>query len=115
MGTDFIRNIRERHKKAWRYGLARVESDWVAQAAPVMRVVRAKQSSGAKLTEDQAVLLRLVSERRVVATAGIHEVATLESPSAALVKSLEARHGMAAAKVHRVFRSAARVDLLMED
>jgi hypothetical protein len=115
MGTDFLRNKRERHTKAWRHGLARTEGDWIADAPRVTRVFRAKAAIPCSLAANQPVVLRLVANNAVVASAGIHEVATLIKPSAALVTQLTQHHGVGAAKVQRVSNSSDRVDLLVED
>ena len=115
MGTDFLRNKRERHKKAWRHGIARVENDWIAGVPRVTRVFRAKCDGPIGLAVNQTVVLRLVGDNQVVASVGIHELATLVRPSLALVDRLKASQGMGVAKVQRASSSAHRVDLVVEE
>jgi ATP-dependent helicase YprA (DUF1998 family) len=115
MGTDFLRNKKERHTKAWRQGISRTESDWITAAPRVTRVFRAKGIGSLQLAANQAVVLRLLAGNRVVASVGVHEVATLVKPSLGLVKRLKESQGIGAATVHRTAASAHRVDLIVEE
>lgn len=115
MGTDFLRNKRERHTKAWRQNLARVEGDWIAQMTPVRRIFRAQGTESLALAANQPVVLRLVSDNQVVASVGVHQIATLLKPSLALVEHLKASHGVGVATVQRAPSSTQRVNLVVED
>jgi len=115
MGTDFLRNKKERHTKAWRHGIARTEGDWLADSPRVTRVFRAKGAGAVRLAANQSVVLRLVANNQVVASVGIHEVATLVRPSLALVEQLKKSQGMGTARVQRAPLSADRVDLAVEE
>ncbi len=116
MGTDFLRNKRERFIKAWRHGVAQTESDWLAVASPrIKRVFRAKSDGPCLLAANQPVLLRLVADNQVVASAGIALVATLVKPSTALLEQLRNRQGLGTAVVQRVSADTGRVDLLVEE
>ena len=115
MGTDFLRNKRERHTKAWRQSIARIEGDWLAQTTPLRRVFRARGAENLSLAANQPVVLRLVSDNQVVASVGVHQVATLLKPSLALVEHLKASHGVGVAKVQRASASTQRVDFVVED
>lgn len=115
MGTDFLRNKKERFSKAWRYGLAQTESDWLAAGHRVTRVYRAKSDGPCSLAANQPVLLRLVADNQVVATAGIVQVATLVKPSTALLERLRTRQGIGTAVVRRVSLATSRVDLQVEE
>lgn len=115
MGTDFLRNKKERFTKAWRHGVAQTESDWLATSPRVMRVFRAKSYEPCTLATNQSVLLRLVAGNQVIASSGIAQVATLVKPSAALLEQLRSRQGVGTAVVQRVSAAASRVDLLVEE
>jgi len=115
MGTDFLRNKRERFTKAWRHGVAQTESDWLAAGQRVTRVFRAKSDGPCTLTPNQSVLLRLVADNQVIASTGISQVATLVKPSTALLEKLRVRQGVGMAVVQRVSATSSRVDLLVEE
>jgi hypothetical protein len=115
MGTDFLRNKRERHSKAWRQGIAHTEGDWIAESARVTRVFRAKGVGAAGLAANQPVLLRLVANNKVVASSGVHTVATVDKPSLALVAQLAKSQGVCTAKIQRVSKSNQHLDLLVEE
>lgn len=115
MGTDFLRDKRERHTKAWRQGIARTEGDWIADAPRVTRVFRAKSAGATELAANQPVGLRLIADNQVVATDGVHAVATLLKPSLALVEKLKRSQGLGSAKIQRASKSSDRVDLVVEE
>lgn len=115
MGTDFLRNKKERFSKAWRHGVAQTESDWLAAGQRVTRVYRAKSDGPCSLAANQPVLLHLVADNQVVATAGIVQVATLVKPSTALLERLRTRQGVGTAVVQRVSPATSRVDLQVEE
>lgn len=115
MGTDFLRNKRERHTKAWRRDLAFAANDMFAGAARVRRVVRATGEQGASLTVQQPVLLRLIPGGKVVASDGVHQVATVDKPSAALLARLKEHHNVAAGKVYRIHARSDALELHLED
>lgn len=115
MGTDFLRNKRERHSKAWRAGLQYAAQDMFAPANKVRRVVRATSGSDAKLCPQQDVILRLLPGERVVASNGLHQVATVDKPTKALVKQLKEQHNAARGTVHRVHKDSRNLELLLED
>jgi hypothetical protein len=115
MGTDFLRNKRERFTKAWRHGVAQTESDWLVGTPRISRVFRARSDGPCLLTANQSVLLRLLADNQVVASAGISAVATLVRPSTALLEQLRNRQGFGTAVVQRVSPDVGRVDLLVEE
>lgn len=115
MGTDFLRNKKERFTKAWRHGVVRTESDWLPTGQRVTRVYRAKSDGPCSLAANQPVLLRLVADNQVVATAGIVQVATLVKPSTALLELLRTRQGVGTAVAQRVSPTTSRVDLQVEE
>jgi hypothetical protein len=115
MGTDFLRNKKERFSKAWRHGVAQTESDWLASTPRVTRVFRAKSDGPCTLAANQPVLLRLVADNQVVASSGVALVATLVKPSTALLEQLRGRQGVGTATVQRVSAASCRVDLLVEE
>lgn len=115
MGTDFLRNVRERHTKSWRYGLQHAAADMFAPAKKVRRVVRATGDSGAKVCVQQDLILRLLPGEKVVASAGVHQVATVDKPSKALVKQLKEKHNAARGTVYRVHEDSCSLELLLED
>lgn len=115
MGTDFLRNKRERHTKAWRQGVAQTEGDWIAGTPRIKRVFRAKPEEHAALTVNQEVVLRLVADNKVVASVGVQQVASLVRPTLALVERLKQCHGIGVATVQKTEPSAARLDLVVED
>ena len=115
MGTDFLRNKRERHEKAWRRNLANAANDMFAPAPKVRRVIRAKSEPQLSLVPQQPVLLRLIQGGKVVASDGVHQVATVERPSAALLATLKEHHNVAPGKVRRVNCQTNSVELQLED
>lgn len=115
MGTDFLRNKKERFNKAWRHGVGQTESDWVAGTPRVTRVFRARSDGPCTLAAKQPVLLRLVTDSQVIASTGVTQVATLMKPSTALLEQLRGRQGVGTAVVKRVSAATGRVDLLVEE
>ena len=115
MGTDFLRNKRERFTKAWRHGIAQTESDWLVASPRIKRVYRARSDGPCLLAANQPVLLRLVADNQVVASAGIAQVATLVKPSTVLLEQLRKRQGLGTAVVQRVTADTGRVDFLVEE
>jgi len=115
MGTDFLRDKRERHTKAWRHDILRVQGDWVADAPKVKRVYRARASGLVRLLPNQRVVLRLIATDQVVASIGVCEVATITKPPEALVQQLRDSQGVKSAKVEKSSNTTLRVDLLVED
>lgn len=115
MGTDFLRNKRERHSKAWRTGLQHAAADMFAPAKKVRRVVRATSDSDAKLCPQQDVILRLLPGEKVVASNGVHQVATVDKPPKTLVKRLKEQHNAAHGTVYRVHDDSRNLELLLED
>jgi hypothetical protein len=115
MGTDFLRNKRQRHTKSWRYGLRNAAADMFAQVTKVRRVVRAKTDADVKLSPNDSVLFRMTPGGRVVASDGLHPVATVEKPSRALLAKLKLHHNAAHGKVHRIHPGTGSVELLLED
>ena len=115
MGTDFLRNKKERFTKAWRHGVAQTESDWLAACPRVTRVFRATSDGNCSLAANQPVLLRLVADNQIIASTGIVQVATLVKPSSALLEHLRCREGVGTAVVQRVSATTSRVDLLVEE
>lgn len=115
MGTDFLRNKRERHEKSWRRNLATAANDMFAPAPRVRRVIRAKGEPDLSVKPEQPVLLRLIQGGKVVASDGVHKVATVERPSAALLATLKQHHNMAPCKVHRVDQATNNLELQLED
>lgn len=115
MGTDFLRDKKQRHTKAWRQGIARTEADWIVDTPRVTRVFRAKSAGVTRLAANQPVGLRLVANNQVIATDGIHAVATLLKPSLALVEQLKRSQGLGSAKVQQASESSDRVDLVVEE
>lgn len=115
MGTDFLRNKRERHTKSWRHGLQAAAADMFAQVSKVRRVVRATAECDVKLAKNESVLFRMTPTGKVVASDGVHAVATVEKPSRALLAKLKLHHNTARGKVHRIHPGTGSVDLLLED
>lgn len=115
MGTDFLRNKRARHTKAWRQGVTQMEGDWIAGAPRIKRVFRAKPEENTALAVNQEVVLRLVADNQVVASVGVQKVASLIKPSLALVERLKQCHGIGVATVQKTEPTAARLDLVVED
>jgi hypothetical protein len=114
MGTDFLRNKKERFRKAWRHGVAQTESDWLVGTPRVTRVFRATSYGPSTLVVNQSVQLRLVADNQVIASAGLTQVARLVKPSTALLEQLHRHHGVGTATVQRVSPASCRVDLLIE-
>ncbi|MFT7773237.1 hypothetical protein [Roseateles sp.] len=114
MGTEFIRNQKAQFTRGWRKGISHIQDDWISGSTRVTRLFRAKVDGPMSLRADQSVLLRLVSDTQVVATVGVHQMASLVKPSLALVERLKSSLGVGIAKVHRVSEATRRVDLLVE-
>lgn len=115
MGTDFLRNKRDRHFKSWREGAPQAASDMFAQVTKVRRVVRATRDSSARLCIDQGVLLRRTHDGKVVASDGVHQVATVDKPSRALLHKLKVQHDAAFCRVSVVNPESSNLELLLED
>jgi hypothetical protein len=115
MGTDFLRNKRERHTKSWRFGLQFAAVDMFAPVKKVKRVVRATSDSDAKLCLQQDVMLRLLPGEKVVASDGVHQVATVDKPPKALLTQLKQQHNAARGTVYRLHEGSCSLELLLED
>lgn len=115
MGTDFLRNKRDRHFKTWREGAPRAASDMFAQVTKIRRIVRATSDASARLCVDQNVLLRRTHDGKVVASDGVHQVATVDKPPRALLEKLKVQHDAACGRVSRVNPESGNLELLLED
>ena len=54
-------------------------------------------------------------EQKVVASDGVHQVATVDKPPKALVKQLKEQHNAARGTVYRVHEDSQHLELLLED
>ncbi|AOS80772.1 MULTISPECIES: hypothetical protein [Hydrogenophaga] len=85
------------------------------QVTKVQRIVRATSGAGARLCVDQNVLLRRLPDGKVVASDGVHQVATVDKPPRALLDKLKAQHDAACGRVSRVSPESGNLELLLED
>ena len=115
MGTDFLRNKRDRHFKSWREGAQLAASDIFAQVTKVRRIVRATSDANTRLCVNQSVLLRRMPDGQVVASDGVHRVAIVDKPSRALLEKLNVQHNAACGRVSRVIPESGNLELQLED
>lgn len=115
MGTDFLRNKRDRHFKSWREGAPRAASDMFAQVTKVQRIVRATGDANTRLCVNQDVLLRRTPDGKVVASDGVHQVAIVHKPPRALLDKLKAQHDAACGRVSRINLTSGNLELQLED
>lgn len=103
MGTDFLRNKRDRHKKSWRRNVAWAgSSDLFVANAPVRRVFKAKCDADVRLKRNEQVLLRLLPTGSVAVCQGVFQVAEIEKPRKSLVLKMKERQCLAYGQVRRV-------------
>lgn len=103
MGTDFLKNKRDRHKKSWRRNVAwAANNDLFVASAPVRRVVKAKCEADVRLKRNEPVLLRLMPTGSVAVCQGVFQVGEIEKPRKSLVLKMKDRQCMAYGQVRRV-------------
>lgn len=114
MGTDFLRDKRQRHTKAWLGDMDEASFDLFADVSKLTRIIRARATTPTALVVDQHVTLRLLEDGDVVASDGIHAVASVTKPSVALRQQLKESNGICLAEVRKVSESG-RIELLIEN
>lgn len=114
MGTDFLRDKRQRHTKAWREDMNDASFDLLADVSRLTRIVRARATTPTALVLDQHLTLRLLEGGEVVASDGIHAVASVINPSMALRQQLSDSNGICLAEVRKISESG-RIELLIEN
>lgn len=116
MGTDFLKNKRDRHRKAWRRNVMNAANgDLFVAAAPVRRVVKAKCEADVRLKRNDQVLLRLTPTGSVAVCQGVFQVAEIEKPRKSLVLKMKDRQCMAYGQVRRVKAKEQLLEVALED
>lgn len=116
MGTDFLKNVRDRHQKAWRRNMLRAaNADLFVAAAPVRRVVKAKCEADVRLKRNEQVLLRLMPTGSVAVCQGVFQVAEIQKPRKSLVLKMQEHQSMAFGQVRRVKPKEHLLEVTLEE
>jgi len=112
MGIDFIkRTARTFHKGLdWRRIEAAIPRLFTQQPASIPRTYAAQLCAGQKINSGEKLGVRLDGQH-VLAMRGLDLVATINSPSAELLKALSDGHGEASAVVHQVHDMARMAEI----
>jgi hypothetical protein len=106
MGFDYIHSRAKSHTKAWSDQFIRAADDLFASShAPIERTFVARSIGRATLREGDPVHVRR-SDNSIVVCQGIAPLASAETPSLALLESVDAAHGILDGVVTEVIDAA---------
>lgn len=115
MGTDFIRNKRQQHSKAWSAQFRSRSVDLFAGTEPAPRqVFRATNLPGHILRPGDEVIVRTMGDGTVVVTRDISQVAVVHSPAPNLLNVVEQHDGLMQGTVYQCFEEVGVTDIEYE-
>lgn len=116
MGTDFIRNKRQQHTKAWSHQYQQRAGDMFGGAERTsVFVFRASMDRSAVLPPGTEVLIRRLDDGAVAISQDICQVGHVAIPSSDLLHFLEVNDGVLAGRVYESFADVGIVDIQIEE